>query len=199
MDWDGLLDFVGRPAILKPFSGGGWKHVSKVYNRVELIAAYDGTGPYCMVLQEFLEFQQYVRCFTFGKTVIMPVAYDPRERKYLVDHAYLSSELGERVVKDAQTLNLALGYEMNTVEFAIQDGIPYAIDFLNPAPDFERERITEFYFGHVVEQMAKLVIDRARTGTPADSWPRWEEMIGMGTSGGFTGAPAAKAMKARSA
>ena len=199
VDWDGLLDFVGRPAILKPFSGGGWKHVYKVSNREELIAAYDGTGPNCMVLQEFIDFQQYVRCFTFGKTVIMPVAYDPRERKYLVDHAYLSSELGERVVKDAQTLNLALGYEMNTVEFAIQDGIPYAIDFLNPAPDFERERITEFYFGHVVEQMAKLVIDRAMTGTPADSWPRWEEMIGMGTSGGFTGAPAAKAMKARSA
>ena len=199
VDWDGLLDFVGRPAILKPFSGGGWKHVYKVHNREELIAAYDGTGPYCMVLQEFIDFQQYVRCFTFGKTVIMPVAYDPRERKYLVDHAYLSSELGARVVKDAQTLNLALGYEMNTVEFAIQDGIPYAIDFLNPAPDFERERITGFYFGHVVEQMAKLVIDRAMTGTPADSWPRWEEMIGMGTSSGFTGASAAKAMKARSA
>mgnify|MGYP001574725885 FL=1 len=199
VDWDGLLDFVGRPAILKPFSGGGWKHVYKVSNREELIAAYDGTGPYCLVLQEFIDFQQYVRCFTFGKTEILPVAYDPRERRYLVHHAYLSPELGERVVKDAQTLNLALGYEMNTVEFAVQDGIPYAIDFLNPAPDFERERITEFYFGHVVEQMAKLVIDRAMHGTPADSWPRWEEMLGMGGSSGFTGAPAAKALKARSA
>jgi hypothetical protein len=199
VDWDGLLNFVGRPAILKPFSGGGWKLVYKVSNREELIAAYDGTGPYCLVLQEFIDFQQYVRCFTFGKTEILPVAYDPRERRYLVDHAYLSPELGERVVKDAQTLNLALGYEMNTVEFAVQDGIPYAIDFLNPAPDFERERITEFYFGHVVEQMAKLVINRAMHGTPADSWPRWEEMLGMGASSGFTGAPAAKALKARSA
>ena len=199
LDWDGLLDFVGRPAILKPFSGGGWKHVYKVNDREELIAAYDGTGPYCILLQEFIAFEQYVRCFAFGKTEILPVAYDPRERRYVVDHAYLTPEMGERVIQDAQTLNLALGYEMNTVEFAIRDGIPFAIDFLNPAPDFERERITEFYFGHVVEQMAKLVIDRALRGAPTDSWPRWEEMLGVGKSAGFTGAPAAKAMKAGSA
>ncbi len=199
LDWDGLLDYVGRPAILKPFSGGGWKHVYKVNDREELIAAYDGTGPYCMLLQEFIAFEKYVRCFTFGKTEILPVAYDPRERQYIVDHAYLTRELGERVIKDAQTLNLALGYEMNTVEFAIRDDIPYAIDFLNPAPDFERERITEFYFGHVVEQMAKLVIDRALRGAPSNTWPRWEEMLGVGRTAGFIGAPAAKATKAASA
>ena len=90
IDWDGLLDYVGRPAILKPYSGGGWKHVYKVHDRQELLAAYDGTGPYCMTLQEFIDFDQYVRCFTFGQTDIVPVAYDPRERRYLVDHAYLS-------------------------------------------------------------------------------------------------------------
>ena len=78
IDWDGLLDYVGRPAILKPFSGGGWKHVYKVNNHEELLAAYDGTGPYCMTLQQFINFDQYVRCFTFGKTDITPVAYDPQ-------------------------------------------------------------------------------------------------------------------------
>ena len=92
---------------------------------------------------------------------ILPVHYDPKDRRYVVDHKYLSAELGERVVKDAQTINQALGYEMNTIEFAIQDGVPYAIDFLNPAPDFERDRITEFYFEQVVDKMARLVIDRA--------------------------------------
>jgi len=90
MDWDGLLDYVGRPAILKPFSGGGWKHVYKVNNKEELLAAYDKTSPYCMTLQEFIDFTQYVRCFTFGKMDILPVHYDPKERKYLVDHNYLT-------------------------------------------------------------------------------------------------------------
>ena len=179
IDWDGLLDYVGRPAILKPFSGGGWKHVYKVHNREELIAAYDGTGPYCMTLQQFIHFDQYVRCFTFGKTDITPVRYDPHERRYLVEHQYLTSQLGARIVKDAQTLNLALGYEMNTIEFAVEDGIPYAIDFLNPAPDFERDRITPHYFDVVVEKMANLVIDRALNGHPSQSWPRWAEMVGL--------------------
>src|SRR5204863_5357663 len=113
VDWDGLLDYVGRPAILKPYSGGGWKHVYKVHNREELIDAYDRTGPYCMTLQEFIDFGQYVRCFTFGKTDIVPVVYDPHERRYLVQHDYLTPDLGARVIRDAQTLNTALGYEMN--------------------------------------------------------------------------------------
>lgn len=179
IDWDGLLDYVGRPAILKPYSGGGWKHVYKVHTRDELLAAYEGTAPYCMTLQQFIDFTQYVRCFTFGRTDILPVAYDPRERRYLVEHAYLSPDLGARIVRDAQTLNTALGYEMNTIEFAIQDGVPYAIDFLNPAPDFERDRITAHYFEIVVDKMADLVIDRALTGQPYQSWPRWPAMIGL--------------------
>ena len=158
IDWNGLLDYVGRPAILKPFSGGGWKHVYKVNNAQELIEAYDGTAPYCMTLQQFVRFDQYVRCFTFGKTDITPVHYDPHERRYIVDHQYLSPELGDRVVRDAQTINRALGYEMNTIEFAVEDGVPYAIDFLNPAPDFERDRITPHYFDLVLDRMSKLVI-----------------------------------------
>ena len=199
VDWDGLLDYVGRPAILKPFSGGGWKHVYKVQNKEELLRAFDKTSPYCMTLQEFIDFNQYVRCFTFGKTDIIPVHYDPQERKYLVDHQYLTAELGTRVVRDAQTINQALGYEMNTIEFAIKDGVPYAIDFLNPAPDFERDRITEFYFEQVVEKMARLVIDRALHGKASSPWPRWEEMLGIGGAGGFTGAPKSAAAGQKSA
>ena len=189
IDWDSLLDYVGRPAILKPFSGGGWKHVYKVSNREELIAAYDQTSPYCMTLQEFIDFDRYVRCFTFGKTDITPVHYDPKERRYIVDHKYLSAELGARISRDAQTINLALGYEMNTIEFAVKDDVPYAIDFLNPAPDFERDRITPFYFDLVVDRMSKLVIDRALHGNVASTWPRWEEMLGIGAAAGFTAAP----------
>jgi hypothetical protein len=202
LDWDALLDYVGRPAILKPYSGGGWKHVYKVHTKEELFAAYDQTSPYCMTLQEFINFDKYVRCFTFGKMDILPVHYDPKERRYLVDHKYLSAELGERVVKDAQTINQALGYEMNTIEFAIQDGVPYAIDFLNPAPDFERDRITEFYFEQVVDKMARLVIDRALTAEASNSWPRWESMLSKtagAAPGGFTGAPQPKGAQAATA
>ena len=193
IDWDGLLDYVGRPAILKPYSGGGWKHVYKVNNKEELWAAYDKTAPYCMTLQEFIDFDKYVRCFTFGKLDIIPVHYDPRERRYSVEHDYLPASMTHRVVKDAQTINQALGYEMNTIEFAIKGDVPYAIDFLNPAPDFERDRITEYYFEMVLDKMSRLVIDRALNGEPSNPWPRWEEMLGVGMAAGFTGAPKAAA------
>ena len=198
IDWDALLDYVGRPAILKPYSGGGWKHVYKVNDTRELLQAYDQTAPYCMTLQEFINFDQYVRCFTFAKTDIVPVAYDVRERRYLIDHNYLLPETGARVVRDAQTINEALGYEMNTIEFAIKEGVPYAIDYLNPAPDFERDRITPFYFDMVVDKMANLVIDRALHGDPSFCWPRWEAMLGIGPVTGFTGGPGAAGRPERS-
>jgi hypothetical protein len=189
LDWDALLDYVGRPAILKPFSGGGWKHVYKINTREELIAAYDGTAPYPMTLQQFVRFDKYVRCFTFGKSDIVPVRYDPIARRYLVEHDYLSAELGARVVRDAQTINQALGYEMNTIEFGIEDDVPYAIDFLNPAPDFERDRITPFYFDMVIDRMSRLVIDRALHGPASSPWPQWEQMLGWGKTAGFVGQP----------
>jgi len=174
IDWDGLLDYVGRPAILKPYSGGGWKHVYKVHDRDELLAAYDRTAPYCMTLQEFIDFEQYVRCFTFGKTDITPVHYDPRERRYIVDHKYLTPEVGDRIVKDAQTINEALGYEMNTIEFAVKDGVPYAIDFLNPAPDADVASIGADNFEWVVDQSSRWLVERVLEGPrPSRAW-EWQ-------------------------
>ena len=130
------------PAILKDAWGGGWKHVYKVNNVDELIQAYDQTGTLCMIVQEFIEWDQYVRCVCVGQDNILPIRYDPGERRYHVDHAHLSPELGDRVVSEAITLNRALGYDMNSVEFAIRDGVPYALDFMNPAPDMDINSLT---------------------------------------------------------
>ena len=44
-------------------------------------------------------------------------------------------------------------------------------------------------FDHVVDKMARLVIDRAKNGQVANSWPRWEEMLGIGPASGYVGAP----------
>ena len=30
LDWDGIFDYVGFPAFLKPHDGGGWRDVYKV-------------------------------------------------------------------------------------------------------------------------------------------------------------------------
>ena len=61
-----------------------------------------------------------------------------------------------RHVNDALTLCRALGYDLNTVEFAVQDGIPYAIDFLNPAPDADYHSVGPVNFEWIVDHVAEV-------------------------------------------
>src|SRR6185503_16554500 len=116
-----------------------------------------------------------IRCVCIGQENILPIKYNPKEKKYYVEHDHMSPELGKRVVNDARTICKAFGYDMNTVEFAVRDGIPYAIDFMNPAPDFDVNSLTQFYFDWVVQHMADLVIQLAkRRARPAARRFHWE-------------------------
>ena len=96
-----------------------------------------------------------------GREHVLPMPYDPRERKYIPDPGYLSQSVEDKCVEGALTLCKALGYDMNTVEFAVKDGVPYAIDFMNPAPDMDIYSLTPKYFEWVVEHMADLAIKLA--------------------------------------
>lgn len=178
LDWDGIIDYVGLPAVLKDAWGGGWKHVYVVQNRDELMQAYNQTGTLAMMLQEFIEWDNFVRCVCVGQENIMPIKYNPQERRYYVAHDHLSTELGNRIVEDARTINRALGYDMNSIEFAVRDGIPYAIDFTNPAPDMDINSLTPHYFEWVVKAMADLAIDRAFNPPPQRDLLHWSGLIG---------------------
>jgi hypothetical protein len=180
IDWQAIVDYVGFPAFLKPSVGGGWRNVYKVHSLHELLWAYDQTGELPMILQESIEFEGYVRCICLGKTNIQPIKYVPSapfEQRYQIDEHYLGPDLRARILHDAQVLNEALGYDMNTVEFAIRGGVPYAIDWLNPACDFDRFSITEYYFEWVLETMSDLVLARARNPqTESYHRYRWWDM-----------------------
>ncbi|RME51079.1 MAG: hypothetical protein D6790_20400, partial [Caldilineae bacterium] len=178
LDWDGIIDYVGLPAILKDAWGGGWKHVYVCHSKDELIYNYNQTGTLCMMLQEFIEWDHFVRCLCIGQENIMPIKYDPKERRYHVSHDHLTPELGERVIEDARKINRALGYDMNSIEFAIRDGVPYAIDFTNPAPDMDINSITPHYFAWAVKNMADLAIDRAFNPPPQREEMRWARYLG---------------------
>ncbi len=177
LDWQAIVEYVGLPAILKDAWGGGWKNVYKVNTVDELIRAYDETGTLCMVLQEFIQWDQFVRCICIGQENIMPIRYDPGERKYLIDHAYMTSEIGERVIHDARLINRAMGYDMNSIEFAIKDGIPYAIDFMNAAPDMDINSLTPHYFEWVVKAMADFCIEMAHNPKPQRAEQRWARFV----------------------
>ena len=165
LDWEGIVNYIGFPAFLKPFDGGGWKNVSKLNTLEELITEYNKTGTLCMTLQESIEFEQFVRCYCVGQEEVMIMAYDPRKpylsgEQYIHNPNYLAPPLAERVRKDVRTLCSALGYDINTVEFAIKDGIPYAIDFMNPAPDAELASVGEFYHKWITDAVIQLVFKR---------------------------------------
>ncbi|MBL9025584.1 MAG: hypothetical protein JNL21_25535 [Myxococcales bacterium] len=183
LDWEGLARDFGFPMFIKPHWGGGFKDVSRVTSQDELWRAYDKSGRLTMIVQESIEWTQYVRCIVVGKTRVLPALWDPRLghfERYARAHETmppLSPELEARVVREAALLCDALGYDMNTVEFAIRDGVPYAIDFMNSAPDFDVSSLGPEKFAWVVDEMADLVIrlaeEPARVGAHfADFLPK---------------------------
>ena len=182
LDWEAIVRYTGLPAVLKPNTGGGWKDVFVVHSVEELITAYDQTGLKTMILQEFIDWDDYVRCICIGREHVLPIRYNPRaefHERYQI-HRPVEGALREHAIKDAHTLVDALGYDMDTVEFAVRDGVLYAIDFLNPAPDFDNFSIKEDNFGWVLDKMCDLVLAYAR-GEKQPPWRdehRWWKHVG---------------------
>ena len=180
LNWDEVFEYIGFPAFLKPFSGGGWKHVFKVHSREEFYDAYDQTGTMCMTLQSAIEFDEYFRCYVVGREKVRAMKYDPKQPhhlRYVKDATPSSKELHERIVRDALLLCQALGYDFNTVEFAVQNGIPYAIDFLNPAPDADVHSVGQANFDWVVENVAQLAIDKALSREQTEPQYHWSYFL----------------------
>ena len=179
LDWDGIFEYVGFPAFLKPFDGGGWRDVYKVDNPEEFFAAYDTSGTLCMTLQRGVNFNEYFRCYVIGQKDVRIMPYDPRrpflERYVKAPPAY-DAALIARVERDAIALCQALGYDLNTVEFAVEDGVPYAIDFMNPAPDADLFSVGPENFEWVVSKVAELAVARARAPRPPLEY-RWASFL----------------------
>ena len=87
------------------------------------------------------------------------------------------------MINDALTICRALGYDMNSIEFAIRDGVPYAIDFMNPAPDMDINSLTPTYFDWVVQHMTDLAIALAKKPRRQVKDLKWEKMFVKGRKG----------------
>ena len=173
MDWEAVFAEIGFPAFLKPHTGSGWAYVTKVHNPDEFFRAYDQSGELVMMLQQGIEFEQFVRCLIIGQRHVLPIRFDPHQRRYYEDDNFCSASVRDSIVQYARTLTTALGYDTNSAEFAIKDGIPYAIDFTNPCPDFDPSSITQPYFDWAIERLVETIVevaDRSREAAPARSW-----------------------------
>ncbi|MEP6692809.1 MAG: hypothetical protein ABJD07_16750 [Gemmatimonadaceae bacterium] len=177
LDWDYILDYIGLPCILKDAHGGGWRDVYVCRTREELIHNYNHSALLTMIVQEFIEFKEFVRCLCLGQQDVLPMKYDPRERKYIVEHSHLSPALGDEIVRNSLTLCRALGYDMNSLEWAVRDGVPYAIDFMNCAPDMDIYSLTPEYFQWTVTHMADTVIRLAKSPRPQLEKLSWDALF----------------------
>lgn len=172
LDWEAIFDYVGFPAYLKPFNGGGGRYVYAVNSCEEFFDIYDQTRDLCMVLQSAIHYESYFRCFVVGRSEVLVMSYDPQRpygECYLCDAPNCDDQILSRMKKDALTLCHALGYDINTVEFAIADGVPYAIDFMNPVPDADRFSVGEAHFEWIVDAVARLAVERVQCRSEDDA------------------------------
>ncbi len=164
VDWEYLVEQIGGfPCVLKDAHGGGWRDVYVVHSMDELWDAYNKSGLLTMILQEFIRWDDYARCMGIGQKEVRVMRYNPHERNYAAEHNF-SPEVEQRLREDTLTICQAFGYDMNTCEFAFRDGIPYAIDFMNPAPDMDVNSLGKNHFEWMVQTMADVMIQFALSG-----------------------------------
>lgn len=188
LDWENIFEYVGFPAYMKPFAGGGWKNVYKISSPEDLFDKYNQTGQLVMLFQEEIQFDSYFRIYCIGGKHVRIMHYEPRNPHHLrydANHE-VSNKLMQTMHETVIRINQALGYDFNTVELAIRDGIPYAIDFCNPAPDADVNSVGAENFEWVVETMANYAIERAQAQTPGQSNLTWgsflRESVGFATA-----------------
>jgi hypothetical protein len=186
LDWQTIFDHVGFPAYFKPYSGGGWKKVYRVTNADEFFGAYVHSAEAVMTLQEEVQFEVYYRCYVIGREHVRVMPYDPRRpfhERYVRDPIWDDPDLVGRVRQDCLALARALGYDFDTMEFAVRDGIPYAIDFLNPAPDADPNSVGEQNFAWVLDTAARWLVERVSGGPEPGGEFHWSRYLAGGVSG----------------
>jgi len=183
LDWKGIFDYVGFPAYMKPFAGGGWKNVYRLESMDDFFQKHTETGQLVMLLQEEIVFDQYYRCYCIGGKHVRIMPYEPRNPHHLryVAEFSPSKELLAQMTEIVLRINHYLGYDFNTVELALRNGIPYAIDFCNPAPDAEVKSVGQENFDWVVETAANYAIERAQEQKEGMDNLTWGEYVKKST------------------
>ncbi|MFN5335232.1 MAG: RimK family alpha-L-glutamate ligase [Bacteroidota bacterium] len=164
LNWEKIFEYVGFPAYMKPFAGGGWKNVYKLHDSNEFYDKYNETGQLVMLLQEEIQFEEYYRCYCIGRKYVRIMSYEPRNPhhlRYVADFKPTEERL-KQMTDIVLRINKYLGYDFNTVELAVRNGVPYAIDFCNPAPDADLKSVGQENFDWVVETAATYAIERAK-------------------------------------
>jgi len=129
---------LGYPSFMKPYDGGGWRGVSKVDDLEALHKAYEDSGKCVMHLQAGVNpYEDFVRCIGIGPQVRF-VRYDPDQplhKRYQEDQGFLPREDEDHLAATTLTINAFFGWDFNSCESLLRQGVWHPIDFANPCPD----------------------------------------------------------------
>ena len=185
LDWEGIFSFIGFPAYMKPFAGGGWKNVYRLTSQEDFFDKHAETNQLVMLLQEEIVFEEYYRCYCIGGKYVRIMPYEPRNPhhlRYVADFSPSEERLKE-MEAIVLRINAYLGYDFNTVELAVRDGVPYAIDFCNPAPDADIKSVGEANFQWVVDTAATFAIEKAQAQQEGKDNLTWGNYLKNGVTG----------------
>ncbi|TDG37226.1 hypothetical protein EZJ43_03650 [Pedobacter changchengzhani] len=186
LNWDAIFEYTGFPAYMKPYDGGGWRDVYKLHDKEDFFHKHAETKQLVMLLQEEIIFEEYFRCYCIGGKHVRIMQYEPRNPqhlRYAVDKPASSQKLLKTIEEYTLKLCNYLGYDFNTVEFAVRDGVPIAIDFCNPAPDADIKSVGQENFDWVVETTANYAIERAKAQKDGQDNLTWGEYIKASVGG----------------
>ncbi len=160
MDWEGIIDYVGVPAIFKETKSGGRRLSFRVHSVDELIQRYDESGTRTMILQEIIQGGEHIHSFIVGQDNVLPLRYSQDENCYLEDFTFAEKKLYQQIISSTVALTKAYGYEINMIEFIQREAQLYVINATNPAPVIDRQLMTAPQFDWIVNQTVSLAIKR---------------------------------------
>jgi hypothetical protein len=179
LDWQGIFDYIGFPAYLKPVNGDDWQNTYKLKDADEFFRRHTETGQLVMMLQEAIDYEEYYHCYCIGGKYVHIMPFEPNNQpgdRYKVDYTP-SIERAKQLEEIVMQINTYLGYDFNTVELAVRDGVPYAIDCRNPAPDTSYKSVGETNFEWVVENLANYAIERTSSHKEGEINLTWGQFI----------------------
>lgn len=163
MDWQGIIDYIGVPAIFKESRSGGRRSTKRVNSVEDLIQSYDESGSRTMILQEVIQGGDHIHCFVVGQKNVLPLHYLPEEMRY---HENILSNNIDQIVISAKAISKAYGYDINMIEYVIDQDTQYVINSTNPAPVIDRQLMADTQFEWMVDQTVSLAIDRLKHPLP---------------------------------
>jgi hypothetical protein len=167
IDWQGIVDYVGLPAILRPLKSSTNQEGVRIDSLETLWREYDRTGTECMVLEQALEYEQVVRCYCLGEdnSQIVPLSQDQQ----------LDSRLRDQISQQALILSSAMGNDLSCLEFSVREGMGYLTKVNNSISDSELLSLSEAQQGWLIYGLVDLVLRRLQEPQQTAQY-KWEAL-----------------------